>query len=145
VAVGAGVGVGVGVGVGAEVGADAIVGCVSICADALEVRVSLVPPRNPARSGVSSWKWPLTVTVAMLPIAAVQAGEQAIDTSEVETEKKEAFGSVTTRHMILFVFLSQAALEMKEVGLSAACIAPSRAALPTVDLRGEERTPAERA
>jgi hypothetical protein len=63
--VGTGVGIGVGSGVGVAVAeATKSGGSVMICAEALEVSVTSLPPKNGAISGVISEKWPTTDTGA---------------------------------------------------------------------------------
>jgi hypothetical protein len=130
VGVGLGVGEGDGVGVGVAVGSAAVVGgSVMICADAVDVRVTLLPPKNGAMIGVSKEKCPSTVTVTVFPMPVAQDGEQASWTSAFWTTTNEPLASLRTRHMTRLSAALQLALGMNDVGLYAASYAPSRAAL----------------
>ena len=141
VALGSGVGVGEGVGVGTGVGVGvasvpAIAGPVRIWATAVRSKVTFWPPKKTDIIGVIKAKWPVTVTVTVLPRpAAHEAGLQVRSTSAGSIVTKPPAASLTTRHMTLFVSGSQAVPPWKASGSSAstaAVSAPSRAAFSTV-------------
>ena len=138
-AVGAGVGLGVGLGDGEGVGVGVAVGTaaarggsVMIWAEADEVIVTSLPPRNGARIGVSRVKWPRTVTLTVFPMPVEQDGLHATETSAFATWTNEPLASLRTRHMTRLVVVWQTEFAWNEVGLYAASYAPSRAAFVIV-------------
>ena len=137
VGVGEGEGVGVGTGVGVGVASvPAIAGPVRIWATAARSKVTLWPPKKTDISGVMRLKWPVTVTVTVLPRpAAHDVGLQLRSTSTGSIVTKPPTASFTTRHITLFVSGSQSVPPWKASGSSAstaAVSAPSRAAFSTV-------------
>ncbi len=109
-------------------------GVMAMVADALEERV-MFWPRIQVRMGVTSVKWPFTVTVAVLGSAAVPAahdGSQVMLTSEVATVTKEFFASLRVRHMTRLLVASHGCPAAKDVGETEASRAPSRAAFVMV-------------
>jgi hypothetical protein len=88
-----------------------------IWADADEVNVTSLPPKNGARIGVSSVKCPRTVTLTVFPMPVEQDGVHASETSAFATWTNEPLASLRTRHMIRLVVVWQTEFAWKEPGL----------------------------
>jgi hypothetical protein len=100
---------------------------------AVDARVTSEPPVNADSSGVSSLKWPVTVTLTRFAGSAPleQSGEQLIATSAGTIVTKEPDDSLVAAQTTRLVGLQAAPLEY-EVGFWAASIAPARAESTTV-------------
>ena len=83
-------------------------------------------------TGVMTVNAPSTRTVTVLPSAGAQVGEQLRLTPAGASVTKDPFASLRVRHMTRFVALSHAPPDTNEPGLTAASMAPSRAALDSV-------------
>ena len=137
-ACGVGLGVGVGVGAGVAVAAPTF-GRTAIWAVADWVNVTVWPPKNADRIGVSSVKWPTTRTSTWLPSASEQGdGVQVSETSAGLTVMNEPEDSVRTAHITRLVAALHGWPATNDVGLDAASRAPARAALSIATWRMEQ-------